>query len=56
MRKEQLGRIILDLPPDMKKNNPRNSEGAFMQLPDGEIIFIYSRFKGNSSADLQLLT
>lgn len=51
MRKEQFGKIIMDLPPDMKNNNPRNSEGAFMQLPGGEIIFVYSRFKGNSSAD-----
>lgn len=51
MRKEQLGNIILDLPPDLKNSNPRNSEGAFLQLPGGEIIFIYSRFKGNSGAD-----
>lgn len=51
MKKEELGRIILDIPPDLEKSNPRNSEGAFMELPNGEIIYIYSRFKGNSNAD-----
>lgn len=51
MKKENLGKIILDIVPDTGKNNPRNSEGAFMQLKNGEIIFIYSRFKGKSGAD-----
>ncbi len=51
MKRVQLGRIVLDLTPDLEKSNPRNSEGAFMQLPNGEIIFIYSKFKGNSGAD-----
>ncbi|MBQ7840982.1 MAG: exo-alpha-sialidase [Lachnospiraceae bacterium] len=51
MKREELGRIILDLKPDLKKGNPRNSEGAFMELENGEIIFIYSRFKGESGAD-----
>lgn len=51
MRKEQLGNIVLELAPDQAKNNPRNSEGAFLQLSNGEIIFVYSRFKGNSGAD-----
>ena len=51
MRKEELGKIILDLSPSMEKKNPRNSEGAFQQLSSGEIIFVYSRFKGDSSAD-----
>lgn len=51
MRKEELGEIILELSPDLKKGNPRNSEGAFLQLTNGEIIYLYSKFKGESSAD-----
>ena len=51
MKREQLGKIIMDLPPDLEKNNPRNSEGAFMQLANGEIIYVYSKFKGSSGAD-----
>ena len=33
--------IGLELPPG--PNNPRNSEGAFMPLKDGRIMFAYSR-------------
>lgn len=51
MRKEQLGRVVLELAPDRENNNPRNSEGAFLQLSNGEIIFVYSRFKGISGED-----
>lgn len=43
------GTMIRDLPP--AENNPRNSEGAFLTLPNGEIIFVYSAFKGKSNAD-----
>jgi len=43
------GKIILDLPPG--ENNPRNSEGVFVKLPDGIIMFIYSRFKGEVAGD-----
>ena len=32
-------------------NNPRNSEGAFMPLKDGRILFAYSRYYGKSSSD-----
>lgn len=35
--------------------NPRNSEGAFVRLKDGRILFVYSRFSGKSdesAADL----
>lgn len=37
--------------------NPRNSEGSFIQLKDGRIMFVYSRYNGDSwydhaSADL----
>ncbi|NLF92294.1 MAG: exo-alpha-sialidase [Oligosphaeraceae bacterium] len=40
--------------------NPRNSEGAFLSLRDGRVIFIYTRYEGhdpedNASADLALL-
>lgn len=40
---------VLDLAPS--KNNPRNSEGAFLTLSNGQIIFVFSRFTGNSDAD-----
>jgi hypothetical protein len=43
------GRIIIDFPPG--ENNPRNSEGAFLTLKDGTIMFAYSRFRGNHWGD-----
>ena len=42
-------RVVLELPPG--PNNPRNSEGAFMPLKDGRIMFAYSRYYGASSSD-----
>lgn len=33
------------------ENNPRNSEGDFITLKDGRILFIYSRYSGDSSSD-----
>ena len=42
-------KIALELPTG--PNNPRNSEGAFMPLRDGRIMFAYSRYYGNSSHD-----
>ncbi len=42
-------RQILDLPPG--PGNPRNSEGAFADLKDGRILFVYSHFTGTSSGD-----
>ena len=42
-------RIALELPPG--PDNPRNSEGAFLPLKDGRILYIYSRYYGNSSSD-----
>lgn len=42
-------RVVLELPPG--PGNPRNSEGAFLALKDGRIIFAYSRFVGTSSGD-----
>ncbi|MBR4654977.1 MAG: exo-alpha-sialidase [Kiritimatiellae bacterium] len=40
---------VLELP--QGPDNPRNSEGDFARLKDGRIIFIYSRYVGNSSSD-----
>lgn len=46
-----LGEVVRDLLPSVEMKNPRNSEGAFMTLDNGDIIFIYSRYKGLSGAD-----
>lgn len=43
------GKIIRDIPPH--PDNPRNSEGAFMTLKNGDILFIYSAFKGDNGLD-----
>src|SRR5688572_6325296 len=32
-------------------DNPRNSEGDFVTLKDGKILFVYSRYTGTSGAD-----
>lgn len=32
-------------------DNPRNSEGDFIQLKDGKILFVYSHYDGKSSGD-----
>jgi hypothetical protein len=40
---------VLTLPPG--DDNPRNSEGDFIKLKDGRIMFIYSRYTGSSSSD-----
>lgn len=46
---KQYGYMTLDMPP--AENNPRNSEGAFYTLKNGNILFIYSRFVGKSWDD-----
>ncbi len=33
------------------QDNPRNSEGSFARLKDGRILFVYSRFHGDSWLD-----
>lgn len=33
------------------ENNPRNSEGDFINLKNGSILFVYTRFSGKSSND-----
>ena len=42
-------RIVLEIPP--KEGNARNSEGAFIDLTDGRILFIYTKYIGNSFKD-----
>lgn len=44
-KKELVGRIPIG--PD----NPRNSEGDFIRLESGEILYIYTRYYGDSSDD-----
>jgi predicted neuraminidase len=39
----------LELPPGT--GNPRNSEGAFVALKDGKILFVYTRFTGGGGDD-----
>jgi len=41
--------IVLQLNPG--ENNPRNSEGDFITLKDGRILFIYSHYTGTSTSD-----
>lgn len=41
--------IVLDLSPG--KDNPRNSEGDFISLEDGRILFVYSKYEGESTSD-----
>ena len=33
------------------ENNPRNSEGAFVTLRNGDIMFVYTRYVGTSASD-----
>lgn len=44
-----IGRRIVDFAPG--PGNPRNSEGAFIRLKDGRILFVYSRFVGDCGSD-----
>jgi len=49
MKIEKKGYPVLDLRPGA--HNPRNSEGAFLDLKDGRIMFVYSRFTGDTYSD-----
>ena len=42
-------KIALELKPG--QGNPRNSEGAFLSLKDGRIMFAYSRYCGETGSD-----
>lgn len=46
--------IVLKL--NNKKNNPRNSEGSFVTLADGKIMYAYSRYYGKSWSDAATAT
>lgn len=51
--------MIYDIPHG--ERNPRNSEGSFVKLADGRILFVYTRYNGESwydeaSADLAAIT
>ena len=46
---KSLRTVVLQLPPG--DNNPRNSEGDFITLKNGRILFVYSRYIGASSHD-----
>lgn len=47
----ELGNVSADFPPDKEKENPRNSEGAFLKRKDKTIAFAYSKYRGKSYAD-----
>lgn len=49
MEKKILGTTILELLPS--KENARNSEGSFIRLKSGRIVFAYSSFQGESNHD-----
>lgn len=42
-------RLVYELIPG--KNNPRNSEGSFIRAKNGDILFAYSRYSGDSAHD-----
>ena len=42
-------RLLHQFPP--AKDNPRNSEGAFLRGKQGEILFAFSRYHGESCHD-----
>ena len=42
-------KVLFELPPT--KGNPRNSEGDFIRLPDGKIMFAYTRYVGTTWED-----
>lgn len=44
-----IGKTVLELAPG--ENNPRSSEGAFLDLTDGRILFVYSKFLGDCGED-----
>ena len=47
--KAQQRKTVLQLDPG--ENNPRNSEGDFVTLKDGRIMFVYTHFTGKSGSD-----
>lgn len=51
MERRALGSVVAELAPSKEKKDPRNSEGAFIRLEDGSVLFAYSRFKGDGCED-----
>lgn len=51
MKYLELGTVVQDLAPDIKAENPRNSEGTFLETENDGILFVYSRFKGKRPDD-----
>ncbi|WP_391572144.1 sialidase family protein [Cohnella sp.] len=49
MRNGTVGKVVLELSPS--EDNPRNSEGSFIDLKDGRLMFVYSRFVGETEDD-----
>ena len=41
--------VVLELPPS--DGNPRNSEGDFIRLTSGEILYVYTHYYGESGSD-----
>ena len=44
-------KLVLDFVP--QRGNPRNSEGSFIRMDDGTILFAYSRYSGDNWHDHQ---
>ena len=53
MERRQLGQVTAEFEPSKESGNPRNSEGAFLGLKDGSVLFVYSRFQGDGCEDWQ---
>jgi len=49
--KEESRDMEITLSLDPGPNNPRNSEGDFITLKDGRILFVYSHYTGTSTSD-----
>jgi predicted neuraminidase len=43
----EVPRLVLDLPPSPE--NPRNTEGSFLRLKNGDLLYAYSKFTGGTS-------
>ncbi len=48
-RQEPGKEVVLSLEPG--PDNPRNSEGDFIDLKDGRILFVYTRYTGDAGGD-----
>lgn len=44
-----IGKVICDLAPNSQ--NSRNSEGAFLKLKNGDLLFAYTKYRGEGYAD-----